>query len=131
MHKSITTKSTKETQNFGKKLAQKIAGGGIICLYGDLGAGKTTLVQGIIAGLGIKKRVVSPTFIIMRNYGRVSHVDLYRLDDASNLGLEELWQNPKNIILIEWPEKIENLLPKKRWDIKLRTISKNEHEIIY
>lgn len=131
MRKSIITKSIKETQNFGKGLAKEIKSGGVVCLYGDLGAGKTTLVQGIARGLGIKKRVTSPTFILMRSYGRVYHIDLYRLDHARDLGLEELWQDPKNILLIEWPEKIEDILPKKHQKIYLKTLSNGRHEIIY
>jgi len=61
----IKTKSVLETQKYGIKLAQKVKNGGIVCLFGDLGAGKTTLVQGIAKGLGITKRVNSPTFIII------------------------------------------------------------------
>lgn len=131
MRKSIITKSIKATQNFGKKIARRIKNGAIVCLYGDLGAGKTTLVQGIAAGLGIKKKVISPTFILMRSYGRLYHLDLYRLEDTSQLGLEELWQDPKNILLIEWPEKVEKILPKNHWKIRLKTISETVREIIY
>ncbi len=131
MRKSIITKSIKETQNFGEEFAKEIKDGGVVCLYGDLGAGKTTLVQGIARGLGIKKRVISPTFIIIRNYDRLYHIDLYRLDDAKTLGLEELWSDPANILLIEWPERAETILPKNRWNIKLTTLPDGTHEIIY
>lgn len=127
----MITKSAAETQRLGETLAKKMAGGEVVCFYGDLGAGKTTLIQGIARGLGIKRRIISPTFIIVRQYGKLFHIDLYRVDDPKNLGLEELWQDPTNILLIEWPEKIEALLPKKRWNIKLRIISDTEHEIIY
>ncbi len=127
-----TTKSPRETQEFGQKLAKEIAQGGIVCLYGDLGAGKTTLVQGIAKGLGIKKRLVSPTFILMRRYGRLHHIDLYRLEDPAEikaLGLDELWQDPANILLIEWPEKIVNTLPRQRREVRLEIISETEREI--
>lgn len=131
MRKSIITKSIKETQNFGKEFAAQIKGGGVVCLYGDLGAGKTTLVQGIARGLGIKKRVNSPTFVLIRQYKNIYHVDLYRLESAKELGLEELWENPSNIILIEWPEIIESILPKNHWKIYLKTLQDGNHEIIY
>lgn len=128
----IKTKSAQETRKFGQKLAAKIAGGGIVCLYGDLGAGKTTLVQGAAAGLGIKRRIVSPTFIIVRQYGHFWHVDLYRiksLAEAKVLGLEEIFSDPRNIVLLEWPEKIAPILPKHYHEIKITTLSENEREI--
>lgn len=131
MRKSIITKSIKETQDFGRELAKEITAGDIICFFGDLGAGKTTLIQAIAKGLGIKKRLISPTFVLIRSYGRVHHIDLYRLDDPSELGLAELWQNPKNILLIEWPEKIAGSLPRQRREIHLKILSENEREITY
>ncbi len=126
-----TTKSARETQEFGKKLAKSLAGGGVVCLYGDLGAGKTTLVQGIAKGLRIKRRVISPTFVLMRSYGRLHHIDLYRLDDAKSLGLEELWQDPANILLIEWPEKLGDRLPRQRREVKIEILSETERKITY
>ena len=131
MRKSIVTKSIKETQDFGRKLAKEIAAGGIVCFFGDLGAGKTTLIQGIAKGLGIKKRLISPTFVIRRDYDRVHHIDLYRPDDVAGLGLEELWEDPRNILLIEWPEKILLRLPRRRMEIHLKMVSDNEREITY
>lgn len=139
----MITKSAAQTQKVGEEISQKIKNGGVVCLYGDLGAGKTTLVQGIARGLGIKKRVNSPTFVLMRQYAikkdhpflsrqnMLYHIDLYRLDNAKTLGLEELWGDPKNILVIEWPEKIEKFLPKNHWKIKLKTLSDGSHEIIY
>ncbi len=162
----ITTKSVAQTQKFGEKFAQKIAGGGslsagrrIVCLFGGLGAGKTTLVQGIARGLGIKKRIISPTFVIVRRYkinnkrkdqtkdrsseikgkkkekgseGYLWHIDLYRLntvEEIKDLGIEELWQDPGNILLIEWPEKIVNILPENRWNVRLEAVSERERRI--
>lgn len=144
----MITKSAGETQRLGEKLAKKIAGGGVVCLYGDLGAGKTTLVQGIAKGLGIKRRVISPTFILVRQYKLpippdsnkykiqnteyLYHIDLYRLQDineAKAIGIEELLADPTNILLIEWPEKIESVLPKNRWEIYLKSVGETEREI--
>ena len=94
---------------------------------GDLGSGKTTFVQGLAKGLGIAGRIISPTFIIVRKYTvglkeRKSklkdfyHADLYRLEgdmdkEILNLGLPYLWSEPQNIMVIEWAEKIEKLIP--------------------
>ncbi len=131
---TIRTTSAGQTREFGKSFAKKLTGGAVICLYGNLGAGKTTLVQGIARGLGIKKRVISPTFVLMRQYNHLYHIDLYRLEtveDTTALGLEELWSDPANILLIEWPEKIQQLLPKDHWEIKLTSIGENEREISY
>lgn len=125
----MITKTASETQKYGQKLAAKIKNGGVVCLYGDLGAGKTTLVQGIAKGLGIKRRITSPTFIIARKYNNFWHIDLYRLDNADGLGLPEIFADPKNIVIIEWPEIIKNILPKHYYEIKIKTISKNKREI--
>lgn len=130
----MITKTAQETRNYGKKLAEKIKNGGVVCLYGNLGAGKTTLVQGIAKGLGIKQKITSPTFVIMRQYSNLYHLDLYRLnsfEEIKILGVEEIWQNKNNILIIEWPEKIEKILPKNRLVIYLKLLENNTHEIIY
>ena len=129
----ITT-SAKQTQAFGQEFAKNLAEGAVVCLRGDLGAGKTTLVQGIAKGLGVARKINSPTFIIARRYHRLWHVDLYRLnslDEAKAMGIEEILEDKDRIILIEWPAKIESLLPRKRWEIKLEHVSENERKIRY
>lgn len=134
------TKSARETFELGQKLADSLSHGGIAALYGELGAGKTTFVQGVARGLGIKQRIISPTFIFIRHYHLPSkiyhlyHVDLYRinsLDDAKGLGLEEILSDPHNIVLIEWPEKIKEILPQKRTEIYFQYLEKNEREITF
>lgn len=108
------TKSEVETRKLGENIARKIKRGGVVFLFGDLGAGKTTFVKGVAAGLGLKKRILSPTFTIFRQYPLSEdqtfyHIDLYRVgavSDLKSLGLEEVFDNSKNIILIEWPEKL-------------------------
>ncbi len=129
------TRSKEETQKLGEELAVQIKNGGIVCLYGDLGAGKTTLTQGIAKGLGVGQNIISPTFILMRRYelreNFLYHVDLYRLNDleeVKGLGIEEIMDDPKNVVIIEWPEKIESLLPKHS-KVKLKTVSEGEREI--
>lgn len=128
------THSPSQTQSLGKKLAQNFVDGTVVCLRGNLGAGKTTLVQGIAKGLGIKRRISSPTFIIVRRYPRFWHIDLYRLtslEEARAVGIEEILEDKTGVILIEWPEKIEEILPKKRWEIKMEIISEKDREISY
>jgi tRNA threonylcarbamoyladenosine biosynthesis protein TsaE len=139
--KQIVTHSFKETQEFGKKFAQQLNGGEVIALYGDLGSGKTTFMQGLAQGLGIQKNIISPTFIIMRTYNIQSeakslktlyHLDLYRIENeaqAIDLGLEELMGDSENIVAIEWPDKIENILPEKRINIYCAYLEDDRREI--
>lgn len=110
--------SPEETQKIAEKTAQEFKNkGGVIALSGDLGAGKTTFVQGFAKGLGIEEKIISPTFVLIRQHkipgtARVLfHVDLYRLEGEINLkeiGLEEVIQEKDNIVLIEWAEKASN-----------------------
>ncbi len=131
----ILTKSARQTQKLGEKIANQLIinhQSSIIALTGELGSGKTTFVQGVLKGLGIKKRVISPTFVFIREYGRIYHVDLYRINslaDARGLGLEEILQDPHNIVLIEWAEKIKKILPKKRIDIHFNYLNNNQRKI--
>lgn len=134
----MTTKSAQETREFGKEFAQSMQGGEIILLSGDLGAGKTTFMQGFAEGLGISQRIISPTFIIMRSYdigGKVQtlyHIDLYRTEseaDLEGLGIREILHDKKAVVAIEWPEKLGSMLPEKRIEIRLETISENERKI--
>lgn len=141
---TIQTHSAEETQKFGEEFAEKIKDGGVVCLYGNLGAGKTTLVQGMAKGLGIKDSVISPTYILVRRYELPAvssklkavrylwHIDLYRLNDVAEikgLGFEDIIGRVGDIILIEWPEKIVSELPRQRWEIHLDPVSENERKI--
>lgn len=134
----VITSSAKETQQFAKKLAQQFKDGAIIALSGPLGAGKTTFTQGFASGLGIKERLISPTFILMRQYQipsskrRLFHIDLYRfevIDQIEALGLEEIFSNPQSIVLIEWAEKLGKNLPKNTVYIQITILSDNRREI--
>lgn len=129
--KNIVTQSFEETQKLGFDLAKTLKGGEVLALHGDLGSGKTTFMQGLAQGLGIKRRIISPTFIIMRTYEvgsenqelrikNLYHVDLYRVEserDVEGLGLLELLGEKESIVAIEWPDKIENMLPEDRIEI--------------
>lgn len=132
--RGLITKSAAETKKLGEKIANRLIVRGlqqkakILALSGDLGSGKTTFVQGFARGLGIAGRIISPTFILMRKYSiklqnskipklqYFYHVDLYRLEnevekEAVNLGLTDIWGRDENVVVIEWAEKIKNLIP--------------------
>lgn len=137
---SITNNFT-QTQQVGIDLASQLHGGEVLCLSGDLGFGKTTFIQGLAKGLGITKRILSPTFIIMRTYEMQQaernirmfyHVDLYRMEtahDIEGLGLFDVLGKPDTIVAIEWPEKLGKVLPKKRIDIKFAYLTEEKRKI--
>ncbi len=115
----IILKGLEETKDFGIKLGNILKGGDIVCLNGELGAGKTTLTKSIGLGLGVTDYITSPTFALINEYtGRlpVYHFDVYRLenvDELYDLGFDEYFYG-KGVCIIEWAEKIEKLLPKER-----------------
>ena len=136
----VITKSARESQKLGEKLASTLKKGSVLCLYGDLGSGKTTFLQGLAHGLGIKERILSPTFVMMRQYEISNkkdascfyHIDLYRAEnekDVESLNLREIWSDPQNIIAIEWPEKIEKILPSERINLHFEYLKENERRI--
>ena len=106
------TRSPEETLALGQKWSQSLRSGDVIALTGDLGAGKTQLVKGIVSGLGYGKRVQSPTFALINEYLlpelTLFHLDLYRLDTRQEVlgaGLDEFLIQPNGITLVEWPER--------------------------
>lgn len=118
--KKFISESAAQTQQIAADLAKQ-SKSRVYALSGELGAGKTTFVQGFAKGLGIKDKIISPTFVLIRQHAIpdtkkiLYHVDLYRLEngvDLKSLGLEEICSDPNNIILIEWAEKSRQLLPK-------------------
>lgn len=139
--KKYISKSEKETFEFSKNLAASFKGGEIICLEGNLGAGKTVFSKGIAYGLGYKNNVNSPTFIVMKVYDienknikNLVHIDAYRLqgiDDLISIGVQEYFEKKDTVVIIEWPEKIKKILPKNILWIKIN-IKEDEHrEIIF
>ncbi len=128
MEKFVTT-TPKETAKVARSLASRVRGGVVVALYGDLGVGKTTFAQAFAKALGIKKRVQSPTFILMQEYpikkrGALKlflHVDAYRGDEAqfTHVGFSEYAGRPDTVVLVEWAERVEKLLPKKRINVRL------------
>ncbi len=117
-HEVRTIESAEAMQQLGRDLAQELRIGDVIMLHGDLGAGKTTLTQGIAQGLGIESPVQSPTFTLVREHEaasmRLYHLDLYRLDDPDELediGYEVYINPPDGVSIIEWPERAGDWLP--------------------
>ncbi|MCX7661900.1 MAG: tRNA (adenosine(37)-N6)-threonylcarbamoyltransferase complex ATPase subunit type 1 TsaE [Candidatus Omnitrophica bacterium] len=124
-----------ETINLGRKISRYLKGGEIICLFGEMGAGKTTLIYGIAQGLGIKKEyIISPSFVFLRQYRGekiLNHFDLYRLkstEEICDLGYEEFFYS-EAITVIEWAEKLGSLLPKEFLRIILEHLSENKRII--
>lgn len=117
---TVETSNERETINTGERLGSILRKGDIVCLYGDLGAGKTTFVKGIARGLGIEEReVTSASFVIIaEHYGRIPlyHIDLYRVsggDDVPDLGLEE-YLDGEGVAVVEWAERLTG------WDCSFR-----------
>jgi tRNA threonylcarbamoyladenosine biosynthesis protein TsaE len=106
-------KSSEETIAFGKSMGASLPKNALLALTGDLGAGKTTFVQGLALGLGIQEPIQSPTFVILNVYMGLFHFDLYRLkkeEEFIQLGFEEYFHAP-GISVIEWPDRIQKILP--------------------
>lgn len=135
--------STQETQNIAAQLAretlEKPAGSQaqVIALEGELGAGKTTFVQGFLHSLGIQEKVKSPTFLLMKEYAlashRLYHLDCYRLASSADLiplEIPSILENPQNIVLVEWPERVDDILPAERTTVHIDHISETERKII-
>ena len=121
----IETTRPEETFELGKKMAMEATLGTVICLGGDLGAGKTVFTQGFAAGLGIDEPVTSPTFTIVQEYteGRIPlyHLDVYRIGDPmemEEIGYEDYFYGD-GVAIVEWAELIEELIPQKHIDIKI------------
>jgi len=138
MNKKLTLRSLEDTKNLGQEIAKEIVkrkdkSAFIVFLDGDLGTGKTTLVKEIIFALGIKEKVKSPTFTIIEPYElnnkNIYHIDLYRINDPSELeiiGLREYLNESEAIIFIEWPEKSFGFL--KKFDLKISLKHSSEEE---
>ncbi len=148
--REIITKSAQETTQCGQSLARSLTHqplligetgliGHIVCLYGDLGSGKTTFARGFARGLGITSRLLSPTFIIVRRYSIPKssnyfyHIDLYRVNspqDEEELGLLDILNHSTSYVLVEWAQHLGSLLPPKRIDIHFSVDTSGSHKII-
>ncbi len=154
--KTYRSYSSLETKRFGASLVKQLIrdkrqgkakktlvprktrdkGALVLALKGNLGSGKTTFAQGLLRGLGVRGRVNSPTFVLMkrfklsnRGFKNAYHIDCYRVKksaELSSLGLGEIFSDPKNIVLVEWPERLGRILPKNTLEIKFGHKKENE-----
>lgn len=127
--------SEKEMLALGKSVAEKIHAPRVIELVGDVGAGKTTFVRGLAEGLGVKEPVTSPSFTISKSYafpgGILTHYDFYRLPDPGLMAedLEESMSDPNSIVIVEWANTVENLLPADCMRIEIKYNDDNSREV--
>ena len=141
----FVSKSVKETQKIASDLARKIIKtkkGIVIALEGELGAGKTVFVKGFAKALGIKSKIKSPTFVLMKKYKpetvnrkletNLYHLDCYRVGDEKDLKipeLKEILEESHNIVLIEWAERVKKIIPKKHITVHIDHVSEKERKI--
>jgi len=129
------SRSPEQTRRIGMRLGSALRAGDLICLQGDLGAGKTTFVQGIAQGWGSLDSVSSPTFILVNMYRRADqsqlfHMDAYRLDstpEAEELDLDSMLA--ESALIIEWPERMAGLIPHERLWVHLEHVDDEEREM--
>lgn len=127
--------SEAEMLEFGRNYAKKIKAPKVIELVGDVGAGKTTFVRGLAEGLGVKEPITSPSFTISKEYafndGILIHYDFYRLEDPGLMmgDLEEAMMDEKAIIVVEWADSVENILPADRDRIEIKYLDDGGREI--
>ncbi|NTW13833.1 MAG: tRNA (adenosine(37)-N6)-threonylcarbamoyltransferase complex ATPase subunit type 1 TsaE [Candidatus Moranbacteria bacterium] len=136
--------SEDETKRIAAKFAARAQAGSVVALRGGLGAGKTAFSSGVLAALGAPGPFQSPTFVIMHRYDlsesssqgilRVYHIDAYRIhdpDDLARLGFEEWITDPEGIVLLEWPERVESILPEDIVEVSLEWVSETERRITW
>jgi len=152
------SRSENQTCNFAKKFARKLKGREVLCLVGDLGAGKTAFTKGLAAGLGVKNIITSPTFVLMKVYNAITdnrlpitenqrnksvsgkrlavnklvHIDAYRLGDGKQLadiGAADYFNQPGCVTVIEWADRVKDIWPKKCVKIKFKILEGNKREI--
>ena len=131
-NKCYISESPDETKQIAAEIAKELEAGDVLCMYGDLGAGKTAFVQGLAKGLGIEGHITSPTFtIVIEYYGRLPlyHFDVYRIadpDEMYEIGYDE-YVYGDGICVIEWPQLIDEILPQRRYNITI-TKDYDRHE---
>jgi tRNA threonylcarbamoyladenosine biosynthesis protein TsaE len=125
--REFITKNARETQKLAGEILEDALGvenrktAAVLALQGELGGGKTTFTQGLAQALGVKEKITSPTFVILRRFKiydlrftNLYHIDCYRLNSSNELtglGFDEIIKDPKNLIVIEWADKVESLIP--------------------
>lgn len=137
------SKNLDQTKQFAEELVCKLTAqknsAAVLALYGDLGSGKTTFTQFFAGALGVKEKVTSPTFVLEKFYDlkksdfkKLIHIDCYRLkgeEDLLNLGWQDIVADEKNIIVIEWPERVEKILPKNTKKIYFEFVDETTRKV--
>lgn len=134
MEYKLITNSEFETIEIAQNIESEKFPNMVICLNGELGSGKTMFVKGIANALGINEVITSPTFNIIKEYDGelpLYHLDVYRLDEASNdIGIEEYFSKG-GIVVIEWAENIKDILPEERLDVKIKVLGENKRSLVF
>ena len=140
MKREYITSSIKQTQKIAKEFAKEISKnprarkqGIVIGLKGELGGGKTTFVQALAKALGIKEKILSPTFVIFKKFGNFYHFDCYRIKDSKEilgLGFKEIISNSQNIVVIEWADNIKKIMPPNTIWINFKLIDNTTRKIV-
>ena len=135
---TVVTRSPEETAALAERLGAAAEAGTVLCLVGDLGAGKTLFTQGFARGLGVTGEVTSPTFALMNQYnGRlpVTHFDLYRLEreeELDDIGFYEYAEDDRGVVLIEWADKFPDALPEPHIRLEIeRGETENERRLVF
>lgn len=136
MKQTYTVHSVEETWRVAAEVAQSLAPGAVVALHGDLGAGKTTFVQGLAFALGVTRPVTSPTFTVSTEYRTGAflfvHMDLYRLfgpDDLLTIGYPEYLETGA-VVAVEWPERAGDLIPADAWHVRFSLTDEPETRLI-
>jgi len=131
------SRSPEQTRRIGVRLGAVLQPGDLVCLQGDLGAGKTTLVQGMAQGWGSLDAVSSPTFVLVNEYrradgSRLFHMDAYRLESGAEAAeLDPDWMLAEGALVVEWPERIPGVLPGTALQVKLDTIGEEQRQMVF
>ena len=130
----ITSRCEEDTMEVAENIESEKFPGMVICLDGELGSGKTVFVKGFAKALGITETITSPTFSLVKEYpdGEMPlyHMDVYRLDEKSNIGVEDYF-NMDGVCIVEWPEMIEDRLPEERLDVRFKVIDDNTRVLVF
>lgn len=135
MDYKITSRNETETVEIAQNLESEKFPNMVICLYGDLGSGKTVFSKGFAQALGIEEQVTSPTFNIIKEYTTgempLYHMDVYRLDgNVDGVGIEDYY-NKNGVVIIEWADTINDYLPEERLDIKFKVIDEDSRMLVF
>ena len=135
MNYKYTSRSEEDTMEIAENLESEKFPGMVICLDGELGSGKTVFVKGFAKALGLNETITSPTFSLVKEYpdGELPlyHMDVYRLDDSKeDFGLKD-YLNQDGVVMIEWPEMIQDQLPEERLDIRFKVIDENTRVLVF